>query len=79
MKRSLMSFDCKEPEKYSKKHKTFFDNRIWMNSKEAAEYLRISVNCLRIRVLRKQIKAHKLCSRLMFLKSDLDECIRPIE
>lgn len=57
----------------------FFENQIWMNSREAAAYLRISVNSLRIRVLRRQVSAHKYCGRLMFKRSDLDRHIRPLK
>lgn len=55
---------------------TLFDNRIWLDTTEAAEFLRISVNALRIRIWRKQIIAHKFGNRLRFKRSDLDRCMR---
>jgi hypothetical protein len=57
-----------------------FENSMeWMNSREAANYLRISANSLRIRVLRKQVGAYKFCGRLMFKKSELERQIRPLK
>ncbi len=54
-----------------------FDKKIWMNTSEAAEYLRISVNSLRLRVWKGQIQAHKFNRLLRFKKADLDLHIRP--
>jgi excisionase family DNA binding protein len=48
----------------------------WLDTDEAADYLRLSVNALRIRIHRKQIMAYKLGSRLRFKKSDLDNYMR---
>lgn len=48
----------------------------WMNTEEAADYLRISVNALRIRIWRKQILAYKFGNRLRFKKSDLNNYMR---
>lgn len=55
---------------------TFFDNRIWLDTEEAADYLRITVNALRIRIWRKQVVAHKLGNRLRFKRIDLDTYMR---
>ncbi len=55
-----------------------FENRIWMNSGEAADYLRIIPNNLRLKVFRRQIKAYKLGTRLMFKRTELDEHIKPL-
>ncbi|MCC6278726.1 MAG: helix-turn-helix domain-containing protein [Oligoflexia bacterium] len=49
--------------------KLFFDNRIereWLSTDEAAYYLSISANALRILVHRDQIKVHKFGRRLRF-------------
>lgn len=51
----------------------FFDNRIdceWLSSKEAAQYLSVSENALRIMVFRGQIPAFKLGRRLRFRLKD---------
>jgi len=51
-----------------------FDNRIsceWLNTKEAAEFLSITPNALRIWVCRGKIKASRLGKRLRFKLSDL--------
>lgn len=55
--------------------KSFFDNLIWLNSKEAAEYLRITVENLRLKVHRGQLKPRYLQSRLRFRKSELDSLL----
>ncbi len=55
---------------------TLFDNRIWLDTEEAADYLRITVNALRIRIWRKQVAAHKFGNRLRFKKTDLDRYMR---
>jgi hypothetical protein len=39
----------------NKNSEMFFNNKIWMDSKEAANYLKISVGSLRNAVYRKQI------------------------
>ncbi|MCB0421356.1 MAG: helix-turn-helix domain-containing protein [Bdellovibrionales bacterium] len=57
---------------------TLFDNRIWMDTREAAEYLRISVNGLRLKVWKRQIPAYKFNRHLRFKKSDLDQYMRPL-
>ena len=51
-----------------------FDNRIlheWLSTKQAADYLSITPNALRIWVCRGKIKAYKLGSRLRFQIKDL--------
>lgn len=51
-----------------------FDNRIideWLSTKEAADYLSITPNALRIWVCRGKIKAYKLGNRLRFRNKDL--------
>lgn len=51
-----------------------FDNRItceWYSTKEAAAFLRITPNALRIMVCRGKVKATKLGSRLRFHVEDL--------
>ena len=51
----------------------FLENRIereWLSTKEAAHYLRLSENALRIMVCRGQIRFHKFGRRLRFQLSD---------
>lgn len=52
-----------------------FENLIWLNAKEASEYLRLSVSSLRLKVHRGQIKGYKLGNLLRFKKSDLDQLL----
>jgi len=49
-----------------------FNNLKWLNSKEAAIYLRISVENLRLKVHRGQLKPRYLNGKLRFLRSELD-------
>ena len=49
-----------------------FNNLIWMNSEEAAFYLRMTVGALRTAVCRGQIKAKKFQRRLYFKRNDLN-------
>lgn len=51
----------------------FFDNLIWLDSKEAAAYLRISINALRIMVYKGKLKPKKLERRLRFKRAELDK------
>ena len=53
-------------------HDVIFDNLVWLSSAEAAEYLRISANALRIAVSRGQLPARKWRRKLLFKKSDLE-------
>lgn len=55
--------------------KALFDNLIWLNTKEAAEFLRISPNSLRIMVCRGEIPSYRLGKRLRFKKSELDKLL----
>ena len=54
---------------------SFFKNRIWVDSKEAADYLRISYGALRNAVYRKQIIARKFRRRLYFKVSELNRLL----
>ena len=54
-----------------------FDKLKWMNSKEAATYIRVSISQLRNMVWRGQIKCYHLKNRLRFLRSDLDVLLKP--
>ena len=59
---------------------TFFDNRIareWFSTTEAAEYLGVTPNALRIMVHRGLIDAYKLQSRLRFRSRDLRSALQP--
>lgn len=66
----------------SKKSDKFFDNLIeqdqkadentrWLNTNEAAEFLRLTPNALRILVHRAQVRYFKFGRRLRFRMSDL--------
>jgi len=51
----------------------FFENRIerkWLSTKEAAHFLRLSENALRIMVHREQVRAFKFGRRLRFRPED---------
>ena len=52
-----------------------FDNFVWMTSKEAAAYLRKSVNALRTAVCRGQITARKWRRSLYFKRTELDHLL----
>jgi excisionase family DNA binding protein len=47
------------------------ENTRWLNTKEAAEFLRLTPNALRILVHRAQVKYFKFGRRLRFRQSDL--------
>ena len=54
----------------------FFDKKIeheWLSTDEAANYLSISANALRIMVHREQIKAYKFGRRLRFKLKDCQD------
>ena len=55
-----------------KNSEMFFDNLIWLNTEEAARYLRKSANAIRILVHKKILRARKFRRRLYFKKSELD-------
>lgn len=56
-----------------KKCDRFFDNFIWLNTNEAAEYLRTTPKQIRNWVYQGKIKFYKLFDRrLRFKKTDLD-------
>lgn len=52
-----------------------FDRLIWLDTKEAAFYLRKSANALHIMVSRGYIRPRKFRSRLYFRKSELDRLL----
>lgn len=52
-----------------------FNNLIWMNSEEAAFFLRMTVGALRTAVCRGQIKAKKFQRRLYFKRKDLNSLL----
>jgi excisionase family DNA binding protein len=57
-----------------------FQNRIvceWLTTKEAASYLGVSANALRILVCRGKVQAFKLGQRLRFRISDLRSLLHP--
>lgn len=58
-----------------------FQNKIvsdWLSSSEAAQYLKVSENALRIMVCRRQVPFHKLGRRLRFKLRELENLIAPI-
>lgn len=57
--------------------KLFNNQKAWLNSKEAAEYLSISVENLRVKISRGQIRPDgKLGRTLRFSKEKLDQLIK---
>ncbi len=52
-----------------------FDNLIWLTTKEAAVYLRRSVNAIHTLVSRRKLRARKFSNRLYFKKEELDYLI----
>ncbi len=55
-----------------------FDKLKWMNAKEAALYLRVSVGQIRNMVWRGQVRSYKIQNRLRFLRVDLDRLVKPL-
>lgn len=54
----------------------FIENSTWLNSKEAAAYLRLpSVGILRVMVCKRQIPFYKLGNRLRFKRIELNKFI----
>lgn len=47
----------------------------WLTTKEAAQYLRVSVSSLKMMIYRGQVKVRKLGRRNRFLVSELDRLI----
>jgi len=56
-----------------------FKNLEWLNSKEAALFLRKSIGALRVMVHRGQIRARKFQRRLYFKKCELNELLETSE
>ena len=56
---------------------SLFDKLKWLNTKEAALYLRTTAGALRTRVCRGTLKAYHYGTALRFLRSDLDRCLKP--
>lgn len=74
----------------SQKSDKFFENLIekdkqadenirWLNTNEAAEFLRLTPNALRILVHRAQVKYYKFGRRLRFRQEDLGSLFLPRE
>ena len=53
----------------------FFDNSIWLNTKEASEYLRISIGSLKNFVYRGVITPRKLGRLNRFKRDELDRLL----
>ena len=56
---------------------SLFDKLKWLNTKEAAHYLRTTAGAIRVRVCRGTLKAYRYGKQLRFLRSDLDRCLKP--
>lgn len=54
-----------------------FENLVWLTTKEAAVYLRVSEGQIRNMVWRGQLKSYHLQNKLRFQKSDLDSLLAP--
>lgn len=65
--------------KSSPKGDALFDNLIWLTTKEAAVYLRRSVNAIHTLVSRRKLRARKFSNRLYFKKDELDYLIETSE
>lgn len=57
------------------KKDTLFNNLTWMTSREAAEYLRISQNNLRVMIYRGKLIPYKFNNRNRFKREELDRLI----
>ncbi len=51
---------------------SLFENLVWMNSEEAATYLRRTPNAIRILICRGKLRRRKWNGRLLFKKIELD-------
>lgn len=64
--------------KISSRDGLFFENQIakkWLSTDEAARFLSLSPNALRILVFRNRVKAYKLGHRLRFRLKDLNSLL----
>lgn len=61
------------------KNKQADENIRWLNTNEAADFLRLTPNALRILVHRAQVKYYKFGRRLRFRENDLHSLILPKE
>lgn len=70
------TMDCTNGnQNFSVSEQVIFDNLTWLTTKEAAEYLRKTVNALHLLVYRRQLKARKFRNRLYFKRSELNYLI----
>jgi len=65
----------KSEEKNDSSQEMLFDNLVWLNSEEAAKYLRKSVGALRVLVHRKHLIPRKWKRRLYFKRSELNRLL----
>lgn len=68
---TFMQYNCKA----DISAQMLFENLIWLTTKEAAVYLRRSVNAVHTLVSRKRLRARKFSNRLYFKKAELDYLI----
>ncbi len=52
-----------------------FGNLVWLTTEETAQYLRKSINAIRILVYRRILRARKFRRRLYFRRTELDTLI----
>ncbi len=71
----VKSYSKAGSDKMKKTSELIFDNLIWLTTKEAAVYLRKSVNSIHTLVSRKKLRARKFSNRLYFNKKELDYLI----
>jgi len=64
-----------KPFQESSSNENAMNNLVWMNSKEAASYLRISTGALRAHIYKGQLPFYKLKNRLRFKRTDLDRML----
>lgn len=69
----MMKIEKKQADNDQKSNsEMLFNNRIWLKTDEAADYLRKSINAVRILVCRGLLPVKKFRRRLYFKRSDLD-------
>ncbi len=58
----------------------FFDNlakeKVWLSSADAAQFLGLTQNALRILACRGKVKFYKIGRRLRFLEADLEKLLK---
>ncbi len=76
----MSAVDSRSGSGFEKTPNKIFENRIereWLSTKDAAHFLRVSENALRIMVHRDQIKVYKFGARLRFTLADCLALLQP--